>query len=84
MLSWLIRLSGLAISWHYTDLESAITFQNTICPILVAVFLMSVLIKVVAMMGPSGKGGSGGSDGGGFFGGSSDGDGGCGGGGGDC
>ncbi|MCL1124144.1 hypothetical protein [Shewanella surugensis] len=75
MFSWLIRLSGLAVSWYYTDLESSITFQSTFCPILVAVFLVSILLEIV---GPRGRGsgtGGGGSDGGGFFGG----DGGCGG-----
>lgn len=81
MISWLVIVIGLAASWSYTALESPSTFQNTVCPLLVTVFLISLLLKVVFLMGPSsGRGGHGGDCGG--FGGSGGGD--CGGDGGGC
>jgi apolipoprotein N-acyltransferase len=70
---WMINIFGLLISWYYTDLVSDSTFQSTICPILVGLFLIGFLIKIVLALGPESR------DGGGFFDGFGSGDGGCGG-----
>lgn len=77
MFSWFIALLGLGLSWHFTDLSSEASLQNTICPVLVGIFLIITLVKLIA--NPSGS--SSGSGGGGFFGDFGGGDGGCGGGG---
>lgn len=83
MISWIVNIVGLLAAWYYTDLDATSVMQNAICPVLVALFLMSLLIKFVFFLGPqSGRGGHGGYSGGG--GGSSGGDGGCGGDGGGC
>lgn len=74
MFAWVIILSGLALSWNFTDLESDGVFYNTLCPIFVGIFLIWLLVKVVVMLGP-GSASSGGSGGGGFFGGGGGGDG---------
>lgn len=76
---WIINIVGLVGSWYYSSLESESILQNTICPILVAVFLIGIVVKIVLALGPAGgHGGDGG--GGGFFSGFDGGDGGCGGG----
>ncbi|MES9942975.1 MAG: hypothetical protein ABW104_05585 [Candidatus Thiodiazotropha sp. 6PLUC2] len=75
MISWLVIVVGLYLSWNFTELESASSLQNTLCPILVFLFLIALLVKIVFLMGPS-SGRDVGSGGGGFFGGD--------GGGGDC
>ncbi len=67
MLSWLFTLGGLTLSWLYTDLNSELFFYNTLCPILVALFLVVLLVKVVLWLGPKNGSGGGGGDGGGFF-----------------
>ena len=79
MKSCLVNIAGLAISWYYTDLHAESSIQNMLCPILVAVFLMILAVKLAYLFGPE-KARGGGSDGGfGGFGGGGDG-----GGGGDC
>ncbi len=80
---WILNIAGLISSWYYTNLESESTFQNTICPILVGIFIICLLVKFVFALGPdSSRGAHGGDGGGGFFGGiGGGGDGGCGGGG---
>ena len=83
MISWIVIIGGLWASWSFSDFESQSTLYNMVCPLLVFVFLVSLLIKLVVFFGPeSGRGGHG-DGGGGFFGGSG-GDGGCGGDGGSC
>lgn len=76
MSSWVITLLGLGLSWHFTDLSSEASLQNTICPVLVGIFLIITLFKLVTKS----SGGSSGSGGGGFSGDFDGGDGGCGGG----
>lgn len=73
MLSWLIRIIGLVVSFYYTDLESKSLIDGVLCPILFAMFLIALALKLVVFLGP-GQGGSGG--GGGFFDGFGGGDGG--------
>ncbi len=76
-MSWIINILGLLASWYFTDIESDSVLQGIICPIFIGVFLISIVVKVVFLLGPdSGRGGSGG-DGGGFLGGGDGGDGGC-------
>lgn len=73
---WIINVAGLIVFWHFTDLKSESVIQSAICPLLVAVFLIGIAIKVVIALGPSSGRGSDG--GGGFFGGfDGGGDGGC-------
>lgn len=76
MSSWVITLLGLGLSWHFTDLSSEASLQNTICPVLVGIFLIITLFKLVTKS----SGGSSGIGGGGFSGDFDGGDGGCGGG----
>lgn len=84
MISWIIILIGLWVSWSYTDLGSQSALHSMVCPILAFVFLVSLIIKLVVLIGPdSGRGGHGDS-GGGFWGGSGGGGGDCGGDGGSC
>lgn len=76
MISWIVILIGLWVSWSYSDLEAQSALYSMVCPLLVFVFLVSLLIKFVVLIGPeSGRGGHG-DGGGGFFGGSGDGGGG--------
>lgn len=82
MLSWLITSVGLCLAWIYTDLESESSLYSTVCPILVGVFLMTLAVKIVLLLGPENAKGDGGSFGG--SGGFGSGDGGCGGDGGGC
>jgi apolipoprotein N-acyltransferase len=74
MFSWIITLSGLGLSWHFTDLESGIFLQNVVCPILVGLFLIIALVKASTHLSSGRSSG----DSGGFFDGFG-GDGGCGG-----
>lgn len=81
MTSWIVLIFGLLGAWHYTDLHSDSALQNIVYPILFAVFLIVLLIKLVLLFGPeSGRGGGGFGGSGGFSGG----DGSCGGDGGSC
>lgn len=82
---WIVNTTGLLFSWYFTDLESNSVFQNTVCPVLIGVFLIGLLVKVVFLLGSdSGRGGRGGDGGGGFSGDVGSSDGGCGGDGGGC
>ncbi|MBB3169439.1 hypothetical protein [Simiduia aestuariiviva] len=78
MKSWLITIIGLLGAWYYTDLASKSNFYGVLCPILAGLFLVILIVKIVAMIGPENGRGSG-DGGGGFFDGGFGGDGGCGG-----
>ncbi|MBU6951338.1 hypothetical protein [Hahella sp. HN01] len=74
MISWVVNVVGLCLSFYFTDLTSESFFTSIICPILVMLFLISIALKIA--ISTKGSGGySRDSGGGGFFGG----DGGCGG-----
>lgn len=76
MKSWLVIIVGLVGSWHYTDLASESVFHSAFCPIMVGLFLIALLVKIVALLGPASNSRIG--DSGGFGGdGGSGGDGGC-------
>ncbi len=71
MKSWLIIIVGLVTSCYFIDLKSEDTFQNTVCPILITLFIISLLYKSLASGGSrQGRAGHGGGYGGGgsFFG----------------
>lgn len=51
MKSWLVILSGLAISWHFTELTSDSRIDGVLMPLLVFIFLVALLLKVVASLG---------------------------------
>ncbi|ABC30308.1 hypothetical protein HCH_03566 [Hahella chejuensis KCTC 2396] len=75
MISWVVNVVGLCLSFYFTDLTSESVFASIICPVLIALFLISIALKTaVATNGSRGYSRDGGG-GGGFFGG----DGGCGG-----
>lgn len=85
MLSWIIIVLGLLGSFHYSDLGSQSVLHNMVCPVLVAVFLIALLVKVILLgRDHKGTGGShsGDGDSGWFFGDSGDSGGSCDGGGG--
>lgn len=75
MLSWIIIILGLLGSFHYSDLESQSVLYTRVCPVLVAVFLIALLVKVISS-GRAHKGAGGsysdGGDSGWFFGDSGD------------
>ncbi|GAB1258675.1 hypothetical protein NBRC116495_16640 [Aurantivibrio plasticivorans] len=66
---WIINIGGLNASWHYSYLESNSILNNTLCPILVGIFLVNILLKVVFAFGPPRRrGGFGSGDGSGDIG----------------
>lgn len=46
MLSWIFTLTGLAISFIFTNLDSSSFIEALLCPIIFAVFLILALIKL--------------------------------------
>ncbi|MCF2856977.1 hypothetical protein L1286_05825 [Pseudoalteromonas sp. SMS1] len=40
---WISHISGLAVTWYFTDLQSPSIVEGVICPILIAVFIFSML-----------------------------------------
>ncbi|AZZ92324.1 hypothetical protein EUZ85_16955 [Hahella sp. KA22] len=80
MISWVVNVVGLCLSFYFTDLTSPSVFASTICPILVALFLISIALKTaLSTNGSRAYSRDGGDGGGGFFGGDGGGDGGGGG-----
>ncbi len=56
MRSWLIILIGLAASWHNTDLASDNGLYNLVMPLLFFLFIIALVIKIAAKIGPDGGG----------------------------
>lgn len=78
MFSWIFTIFALWASWFLTDIQSDSTMENTIFPLLVIVFSISLLFKVVYLLGlnKSGHGSDGAAGSSGGWTGFSDGDGG--------
>ncbi|WLQ16169.1 hypothetical protein O5O45_09605 [Hahella aquimaris] len=83
MISWVVNIGGLFLSFYFTELTSQSVFASVICPILATLFLITTAVKIALSTSGYSDGRYSGDGGGGFYGG----DGGCGGdggGGGDC
>lgn len=72
MVSWLIIIGGLILSWYFTDSRFADSLHAQAMPIVFGVFLIALFIKLVLSLGTKGGGdgffsgmGDGGSDSGG-------------------
>ena len=51
MKAWIIILSGLIASWHYSDLHSVSALNNLGAPFLFLLFLIALLSKLVIVLG---------------------------------
>ena len=51
MLSWIMMILGLWTTCHFSDFDSSSILYNTICPILVFAFLVSLIVKGVLDFG---------------------------------
>ncbi len=61
---WIFNGVGVFLFWYLTDLRSESTFYSTVCPLLVAWFVISLMVQVVIAIGPGGGSGRGGGHGG--------------------
>ena len=80
MKSLILILTGLALSYYFSDIRSENSFYSVICPIGIFIFLCSFVIWNALRNGLGGGGSSSGDSGGGFSSSGNDcgGDGGCG------
>ncbi len=51
MFSWIFTILALWASWFLTDIRSESTMENTIFPLMVIAFSISLLFKLVYLLG---------------------------------
>ena len=44
---WVLTIFGLVSSWYDTDISSSSVLQNTVCPVLVALFSVGLILNIV-------------------------------------
>jgi len=61
IISCLVSISGLLVSWHYIDMDSSSILQSKICPVLMIVFTIAIIVNFDFLFSSkSGSGGQGG------------------------